>query len=108
MTNQPPPPRLTSQQIEKLITQAQAAGLDPVSAQALREALIANSLDLGAAGKLAVDILQLANATQARIEGFTAFWDSFSTGVMDKGKSALLAMSDSEWNELLGDSGDGG
>lgn len=93
-------PKLTPQQIQSLLTQAQLAGLDRADLDALQETLMMQSADLTAEQRFNLELMQTPEDTQERVTAFTEGYSKLSAGIMSKGKSALMAMSDEEWERL--------
>lgn len=94
-------PPLTPQQIQSLLTQAQNAGLDRVSLEALRETLLVQSANLTAEQRFNLELMQLPTDTQERVTSFTDNYSSLSADIMDKGKAGLMALSQEEWDALV-------
>lgn len=94
--------KLTPAQIQTLLTQAQSAGLDKVSLAALRETLLVQSADLTGEQRFNLELLQAPQDTQERVTSFTDSYSAINSSVMSKGKSALMAMSEEEFQRMLG------
>lgn len=95
-------PTLTPQQIQSLLTQAQNAGLDKVSLEALRETLLVQSANLTPEQRFNLELMQMPTDTQERVTSFADSYSSLSADVMSKGAAGLMAMSDEEWDKLIG------
>lgn len=92
---------LTPQQIATLLTQAQAAGLDRVDLDALREGLTMQNADLTPQQRFDLEMMQTPLDTQERVSAFTESFSTLNKQVMSKGKAGLMAMSDEEWERIL-------
>lgn len=88
-------------QIQKALKLAKAAGLDPVSLEALEETLTIQSLERSGAGQLAIDIAQLSRDSRERIATLANFANNQMADIAQRGASGVMALSDSEWDALL-------
>jgi hypothetical protein len=96
--------KLSYVQIQSLVTSAGAIGLDAVTVAAVREALIVQNADLTAGQRLNIELMQAPKPTRLIVAESAKGFDTVNETVLAKGKSALLATDDKEWERMLKES----
>lgn len=98
--------RLSLAQIESAAAQAKAAGLSDAEIEGVRLYLLGRAAQLDGGQKLAVAIDLLPAGQAATVGEFLTALGDLGKGVLARGASALNAISDDEWEAMLGEGGE--
>lgn len=94
---------LTPEQIEQLAQQARALGLSESEVDGFREMMLYRAAKPDLTSKLALSINALPGQQADTVSVFMDDMTALRTSVMERGASALLALSDDEWKEIMGE-----
>lgn len=98
-------PNLSYVQIQQLLVNAQALGLDEVSVSGLREALVMQNAVLTPLQRLGIELMQAPPTTRQIVKDFAVRFEAVNSLTMKKGRTVLLATSDNEWERMVNASG---
>jgi hypothetical protein len=94
---------LSLAQIDALVAQAVAAGMDTAEVEGIRQALLMRAADLDGAQKLA---LGQALTDAERAKNLQSFIDEMAAqhkSRMQRAADDIMGMSDEEWNAIMGE-----
>ena len=93
--------KLTLAQIESAASHAKLAGLSDAEVEGVRLFLLGRAAQLDGASKLAVAIDLMPSQQAASVGEFLTALGDLGRGIMARGASALNAIDDAEWEQLI-------
>jgi hypothetical protein len=94
---------LSRQQINQLLDQGRAAGMNATELASMREFLIDRAAEMDGATRLDNALAQLPEADREAAEAFVQDMGAIRGDIMQRGADDVLSMSDEEWEGLIGE-----
>lgn len=95
-------PQLTRAQIDAILARARRLGMEPSQIDGLRATLYKRSANLDAEASLTLAVQAMEPALKAAVDEFLGAQQEAHAALMQRGRATLEALSDAEWDAIIG------